>query len=68
MSFRGAAQVLSLDPALTAKLKQLAAASNATLYDVMLAAYQVLLHHWSGQNRVLVGAPFSCTTNRACVH
>lgn len=61
MTSRGAAQVLNLDAALTAKLKQLAAASNATLYEVMLAAYQVLLHHWSGgQKRVLVGAPFPC--------
>jgi natural product biosynthesis luciferase-like monooxygenase protein len=60
MTFRGAAQVLNLDPILTAKLKQLAAASNTTLYEVMLAAYQVLLHRWSGQKRVLVGAPFSC--------
>ena len=60
ISFRGAAQVMNLEPALTTKLKQLAAASNSTLYEVMLAAYQVLLHHWSGQKRVLVGAPFSC--------
>lgn len=57
LTFRGAAQILELDTALTGKLKQLAAASRATLHDVMLTSYQLWLHLWSRQKRVLVGVP-----------
>jgi natural product biosynthesis luciferase-like monooxygenase protein len=61
-TFNGASEVLNIDAELTARLKQLAAASGVSLNDVLLAAFQVLLHHWSGQNRVLVGAPLACRT------
>ena len=60
LTFRGSSQVLNLDTALTAKLKRLATTCNATIYEVMLAGYQWLLHRWSGQKRVLVGTPLAC--------
>ncbi|MEY4577637.1 MAG: hypothetical protein RL701_2340, partial [Pseudomonadota bacterium] len=33
-------------------------ASGATLFMVLMAAYTVMLQRWSGQNDILVGAPF----------
>lgn len=59
-TFKGSSEVLEIDRALTSRVKQLAAASGVTLNDVLLAVYQLLLHQWSGQSRVLVGTPLSC--------
>jgi acyl-CoA synthetase (AMP-forming)/AMP-acid ligase II/acyl carrier protein len=50
--FRVSEQVVS-------RLKQLAASADATLYMVLLAAFQVLLHRYSGQDDILVGSPIS---------
>ena len=47
----------SYDRALTAQLREFAANHGATLFHVMLAALQALLHHHSGRNAVLVGTP-----------
>jgi amino acid adenylation domain-containing protein len=43
--------------ALTARLKSLAREHDATLFMTLLAAWQVLLSRWSGQEDVLVGTP-----------
>ncbi|RPK22202.1 non-ribosomal peptide synthase/polyketide synthase [Paenibacillus xylanexedens] len=40
-------------------LKRLAAENGATLYMVLLAAYNVLLHKYSGQEDVVVGTPIA---------
>ncbi|SDD79109.1 non-ribosomal peptide synthase domain TIGR01720/amino acid adenylation domain-containing protein [Paenibacillus sp. CF095] len=40
-------------------LKRLAAENGATLYMVLLAAYKVLLHKYSGQEDVVVGTPIA---------
>lgn len=58
-SFRGATLFRRLDADLVAGLKRLAGEHDATLYMVLLAAYQVLLHRWSGQEGLLVGSPTS---------
>ena len=50
-----------LDKEVTQKLKALAQERSATLYMVLLAAYQVLLHRYTGQDEILVGSP---TTGR----
>ncbi len=53
----GASQGLKLPPELTARLKALAQAEGTTLFVALLAAYQALLHRYSGQDDILVGSP-----------
>ena len=54
---RGASHPFSLGPELSEKLRSLAAASGATLYTVLLAAFEALLHRHTGREDLLVGAP-----------
>jgi amino acid adenylation domain-containing protein len=44
---------------LLAQLKQLCLQQGATLYMCLLAAFQLLLYRWSGQDDVTVGAPIA---------
>jgi non-ribosomal peptide synthetase component F len=46
-----------LNDELSRHLKALAKAQGATLYMVLLAAFQVTLHHHTGQEDLLVGSP-----------
>ena len=55
--FRGASLPLQIDEELTGKLKELAQNDGATLYMVLLAAFQVLLYRYTHQDDVLVGSP-----------
>lgn len=41
-------------------LEKLAAKEGASLYMVLLAAFQVLLHRYSGQDDILIGSPSAC--------
>lgn len=61
-SFNGNTLSVQLGAALTEKLKKLAAESDTTLYMILLAAYNVLLFRYSGQEDIIVGAPFACRT------
>jgi amino acid adenylation domain-containing protein/thioester reductase-like protein len=63
-SFRGA--VLKFDlPAPTYRgLRELAQRYGCTLYMVCLAAYQVMLFHWTGQDDIVVGSPIAGRKNR----
>ncbi|MCX7568806.1 amino acid adenylation domain-containing protein [Tumebacillus sp. DT12] len=56
-TYRGAAESFRLDGALTERLKQLAQSQGTTLFTLLLAAYQVLLHRYTGQDDLLVGSP-----------
>lgn len=56
-TFRGASQKVRLNPDLAGRFKQLAKAQAVTLSTLMLAAYQVLLHRYCGQDQFLVGVP-----------
>ncbi|BBP58423.1 non-ribosomal peptide synthase/polyketide synthase [Pseudomonas sp. St316] len=56
-SFRGARLDLNLPPPLGAALKQLAQRQGASLFMVLLASFQALLHHYSGQPQIRVGVP-----------
>ncbi|NEN85515.1 non-ribosomal peptide synthetase [Paenibacillus elgii] len=58
-SFEGDTFSLKLDPELTASLYKLAQESGTTLYMVLLAAYNVLLANYSGQDDIIVGTPVS---------
>ena len=50
-SYRGANYAFELDGSLTAKLNQLAQSHEATLFMVLLTAFNVLLSRYSGQSR-----------------
>ncbi|MBV9497457.1 MAG: amino acid adenylation domain-containing protein, partial [Acidobacteria bacterium] len=58
-SFAGATQPIALDAALTAQIQQLAEAQGATPYMVLLAAFQTLLHRYTGQDDICVGSPIA---------
>ncbi|CCG40380.1 type I polyketide synthase [Magnetospirillum molischianum] len=57
--FAGDNVVLTLDAAVTRRLKELSRATGTSLYIVLLAAYQVLLHRLSGQDDILVAGAVS---------
>ncbi|HEY0836559.1 MAG TPA: amino acid adenylation domain-containing protein [Azospirillum sp.] len=56
-SFRGATVTRRIDAGLTGALEALARSADASLYMVLLAAYMVLLHRYSGQDDLVVGSP-----------
>ena len=58
-SYEGDRVNIGLDPALVASLRELGHRRGASLYMVLLAAYQALLSRWSGQEDILVGSPIA---------
>ncbi|WDY56393.1 non-ribosomal peptide synthase/polyketide synthase [Pseudomonas sp. PSKL.D1] len=60
-SLRGARFDLPLDRTLSQALQALAQQEQATLFMLLLASFQVLLHRYSGQTDIRVGVP---TANR----
>jgi len=58
-SFRGAQLPIELPPALGAGLKRLAQQQNVTLFMLLLASFQTLLHRYSGQADIRVGVPIA---------
>ena len=59
---RGALKQFQLKPELTRKLKELSRSEDVTLFMLLLAAWQVLLARYSGQNDVVVGTPIANRT------
>ncbi|MGH3451701.1 MAG: non-ribosomal peptide synthetase, partial [Haloechinothrix sp.] len=53
------ARRLRIDNALTRRIKERARAEGVTVYMVLLAAYQLLLHRYTGQADLLVGTPMA---------
>ncbi|MEO1067928.1 MAG: condensation domain-containing protein, partial [Cyanobacteria bacterium J06638_6] len=60
-TFRGARQSFALSPALATALKSLAQKHQATLFMLLLAAFQALLYRYTQQTDIWVG---STVTNR----
>ena len=58
-SFRGARQPLSLPESLTAAINELSRGEGVTQFMTLLAAFQVLLYRYSGQEDVVVGSPIA---------
>jgi amino acid adenylation domain-containing protein len=61
---RGAREPLHLPRALAERLRALGRGEGATLYMVMLAAFQVLLSKYTGNADVVVGSPVAARTRR----
>ncbi|ALU43405.1 non-ribosomal peptide synthetase [Pseudoalteromonas rubra] len=55
----GAAQQVVVEDTLKQALEQFAQDQNSTLFGVLMAAWHVLLHHYSGQSLIRVGMPIS---------
>ena len=56
-SYRGANLGFRLSPEVSAGLKELSRREGATLFMTLLAAFQTLLHRYSGQDDIVVGSP-----------
>ncbi len=56
-TYNGASRVFTLTDELSERLRGLARAEGATPFMVFLAAFQVLLHRYTGQEDILVGSP-----------
>jgi natural product biosynthesis luciferase-like monooxygenase protein/amino acid adenylation domain-containing protein len=63
-SYHGASHGFRLSTELGAALNDLARREGATLFMVLVAAFQVLLSRWSGQTDVVVGTPIAGRTHR----
>ncbi|MGI8306317.1 non-ribosomal peptide synthetase/type I polyketide synthase [Saccharopolyspora hattusasensis] len=58
----GASEFFVLDEELTARVHALAREHDVTVFVVLLSAYYLLLHSYSGQDDVIVGSPVSGRT------
>jgi len=56
-SYRGAIESLLLPAALQEPLEELRQREDATRFMALLAAFQTLLHRYSGQEQILLGSP-----------
>ncbi|HEX6371118.1 MAG TPA: amino acid adenylation domain-containing protein [Longimicrobium sp.] len=63
-SYRGAVEPVELPAALRERLRALGQREGATLYMVLLAAWQVLLAKYSGSDDIVVGSPIAGRTRR----
>src|SRR5262249_51406984 len=61
-TFRGARHPFRLPPILADALRELAKQEGCTPYMVLLAAFQALLHRYTGQEDVCVGSPIAGRT------
>jgi amino acid adenylation domain-containing protein len=64
-SFQGNIYRFTIAPEITAALRRLARENRASMFMVLLAAWQVLLHRYSGQPDVLIG---TAVANRNRLH
>jgi amino acid adenylation domain-containing protein len=65
MNAHGRITDFSLSADLSARLRKLSKAQGSTLYMTLLAAFQVLLHRYSGQHDISVGSPIANRTQHA---
>ena len=61
-SYRGARRMISISQSLTRGLEALSRRENTTLFATLLAAFQVLLHRYTGQPEIVVGTPVAGRT------
>jgi amino acid adenylation domain-containing protein len=58
-TFAGAVERFAIDEAVTKGLRVLARDEGATLFMTLLAAFSVLLHRYTSQDRIIVGTPIA---------
>ncbi|GAA1160419.1 hypothetical protein GCM10009654_15860 [Streptomyces hebeiensis] len=58
----GASEFFVLDDGLSARVHALAREHDVTVFMVLLSAYYVLLHRYSGQDHIIVGSPVTGRT------
>ncbi|MES1023040.1 amino acid adenylation domain-containing protein [Gloeocapsa sp. BRSZ] len=58
-SYRGASQLLELPQQLLDALEELSQQAGATLFMTLLAAFQTLLHRYTGQTDIAIGSPIA---------
>jgi amino acid adenylation domain-containing protein len=63
-TYRGATVPVELSPELLERLQALGRSEGATLYMVLLGAFQVLLSKYSGSEDVVVGSPIAGRTRK----
>jgi hypothetical protein len=63
-SFRGARQLMAIPEPLYVALQALSQQEGVTLFMTLLAAFQTLLHRYTGQEDIVVGTPIA-NRNRA---
>ena len=61
-TFRGGQQLVRLETEIVQGLKRVAQQEDATLFMVLLAAFQILLAGYSGQQDIVVGTPIANRT------
>lgn len=59
-SYQGGQQSIHIPQTVVAALQPLAQQAGATLYMTLLAAFNVLLYRYSGQDDLVVGSPVAC--------
>jgi amino acid adenylation domain-containing protein len=64
-TYRGAAHHFRCDVDSRSRLRRLASKNSTTLFNVLLSAWAVLLHRYSGQSEVLIGSPTAGRTHSA---
>ncbi|WP_320782594.1 non-ribosomal peptide synthetase, partial [Streptomyces sp. CRN 30] len=62
-SHHGASEFFTLDEALSARVHALAREHQVTVFTVLLSAYYLLLHRYSGQDDIVVGSPVTGRTH-----
>ena len=65
-TFRGACEWTKLPPALSEKINALSQSGGFTPYMILLAAFQTLLHRYTGQEDIVIGSPVA-GRGRACL-
>ncbi len=63
-TYNGASHPFELTPEWTRQLRALAQAEQTTLFALLLAAYQVLLHRYTGEVKIWVGSPTGSGRNQ----
>ncbi|WP_019487678.1 thioesterase domain-containing protein [Kamptonema formosum] len=58
-TYCGARQFLTLSSLLSEQLNSLSKQENATLFVTLLAAFQTLLYHYTGQENIAIGTPIA---------
>ena len=65
MSYKGGSIDFSINDTLLSQLKALSLQQNVTLFMTLLAALQILLYRFSGQEDIVVGSPIANRTEHA---